>query len=135
MRHVKLNILTLARYSARYSIHSMGAFNSLHWGIFLTVRAFKIKCIDSSKAFDSLHRGILLTLLGHLKLLMLTPAGHFIDTVGHLKLNILTSRGEFNSLRQGILLSPSGHLKLNMLTPAAHLIHSDGAFYCLRRGF
>ena len=89
MRHVKLNILTLARYSARYSIHSMGTFNSLHWGIFLTVRAFKIKCIDSSKAFDSLHQGILLTLLENLKLLMLTPAGHFIDTVGHLKIKYL----------------------------------------------
>ena len=99
MRHEKLNILTLATYS----IHSMGAFNSLHWGI-------------------------LLTLLGHLKLLMLALTGHVIDSVGHLKLNILTPHGEFNSLRQGILLSPSGHLKLNLLTPVAHLIHSDGHF-------
>ena len=87
--------------------------------------------VEYSKAFNSLHQGILLTLLGHLKLLILTPAGHFIDTVSHLKLNILTLRGEFNSLRRGTLLSLSGHLKLNILTPVEHLIHSDGAFYWL----
>ena len=84
--------------------------------------------VDSSKAFNSLHQGILLTLLGHLKLLVLTP-GHFIDTVGPLKSNILTLRREFNSLQWGILLSLLVHLRLNILTPVEHLIHSDGAFY------